>query len=58
MRSVEKPPAVCNEESEKAIADGSLVTRWAMRQRHEMESSVRIDLMRVMSLVSCLEMKC
>ncbi len=40
------------------MADGSLGTTWAIGQQRKMESSLRIDVKRVMSLVSCLEMKC
>ncbi len=58
LRSVEKPPTTCDKESKKVIAEGSLGTRWAMGQQRKMELSVKINLMRVMRLVSCLEMKC
>ncbi len=34
-RCVEKPPAACNEESELAMVEGSLGTRWAMGQRQD-----------------------
>ncbi len=40
------------------IVDGSLGMQWAMGQHWETESLSRIDMMRSMNLLRCLEVKC
>ena len=57
-RDVEYLPAAWDDESEYAIADGSLDTRWAMGQRRKMWLLPRIDMIRCMRLQRCLVMKC
>lgn len=58
FKSFEYPPTVWDNESEHAMADRSQGTRWAMGHLLETQLSARIDVMRFMRLLRCLDMKC
>ncbi len=58
LRSVEHPMVGWDKESKYVIAEGSLGMRWAMGHCLKAELLSRIDMMRPMSLLRHVEMKC